>query len=183
VVIRYCTARQPHGCGGCNVPSALRSVNPKPRRNHGIATVRPVLTFAPVLQSDTNASAGTPPAGRALSKSTRNEEEELTMRLRDKTLMAIGAAAAVALAATAADAHGWRGSGYGGAYGAYTGGTYDAYAAPYAGAYAYAPGPYAYAPGDSGSYYAYGANRSNPSLAPNGWDPDNPRDFQLGGHN
>ena len=32
-----------------------------------------------------------------------------------------------------------------------------------------------------GSYYSYGADRSNPSLAPNGWDQDNPRDNQLQG--
>jgi hypothetical protein len=36
-------------------------------------------------------------------------------------------------------------------------------------------GPY----GDS--YYNYGADRGNPSIAPNGWDQDNPRDQQLQG--
>ncbi len=45
----------------------------------------------------------------------------------------------------------------------------------------YAPynGPYAHPYG--GRYYSYGADRSNPSLAPNGWDRGNPRDFQLQG--
>lgn len=47
-------------------------------------------------------------------------------------------------------------------------GPYAAYDAPYAAPYA-------------GSYYSYGADRANPSLAPNGWDLDNPRDFQLQG--
>lgn len=47
-------------------------------------------------------------------------------------------------------------------------GAYAAYDAPYAAPYA-------------GSYYSYGADRANPSLAPNGWDLDNPRDFQLQG--
>jgi hypothetical protein len=32
-----------------------------------------------------------------------------------------------------------------------------------------------------GSYYNYGADRANPSIAPNGWDQDNPRDQQLQG--
>ena len=32
-----------------------------------------------------------------------------------------------------------------------------------------------------GSYYSYGADRGNPSTAPNGWDQDNPRDQQLQG--
>ncbi len=32
-----------------------------------------------------------------------------------------------------------------------------------------------------GSYYSYGADRGNPSVAPNGWDADNPRDQQLQG--
>ena len=40
-----------------------------------------------------------------------------------------------------------------------------------------------YGPPPYGSYYSYGADRANPSLAPNGWDLSNPRDFQLGGHN
>jgi hypothetical protein len=31
------------------------------------------------------------------------------------------------------------------------------------------------------SYYNYGADRGNPSIAPNGWDQDNPRDQQLQG--
>ena len=48
---------------------------------------------------------------------------------------------------------------------------------PYAG---YDNGPYgAYV--RVGSYYSYGADRANPSLAPNGWDLGNPRDFQLQG--
>ncbi len=33
----------------------------------------------------------------------------------------------------------------------------------------------------SGSYYSYGADRANPSVAPNGWVVDNPRDLQLQG--
>jgi hypothetical protein len=32
-----------------------------------------------------------------------------------------------------------------------------------------------------GSNYSYGADRANPSVAPNGWDVDNPRDQQLQG--
>jgi hypothetical protein len=32
-----------------------------------------------------------------------------------------------------------------------------------------------------GSYYGYGAERGSPSIAPNGWDRDNPRDQQLQG--
>jgi len=35
----------------------------------------------------------------------------------------------------------------------------------------------------SGAYYSYGAGRANPSVSPNGWDQDNPRDQQLQGHN
>ncbi|HLH92935.1 MAG TPA: hypothetical protein VKX28_31305 [Xanthobacteraceae bacterium] len=42
-------------------------------------------------------------------------------------------------------------------------------------------GAYDYAGPRAGSFYSYGANRANPSLAPNGWDQDNPRDFQLQG--
>jgi hypothetical protein len=45
----------------------------------------------------------------------------------------------------------------------------------------YAPYGYygpSYAPGLS---YSYGANRANPSISPNGWDQNNPRDFQLQG--
>jgi hypothetical protein len=51
----------------------------------------------------------------------------------------------------------------------------------------YAPGPYGpyrYYGGPApyaGTYYSYGADRANPSLAPNGWDQGNPRDFQLQG--
>ncbi len=47
----------------------------------------------------------------------------------------------------------------------------------------YAPRYYGdgYAHPYGGSYYSYGADRANPSLAPNGWDQDNPRDFQLQG--
>jgi len=33
----------------------------------------------------------------------------------------------------------------------------------------------------SDTYYSYGADRANPSIAPNGWDVDNPRDQQLQG--
>lgn len=32
-----------------------------------------------------------------------------------------------------------------------------------------------------GSYYSYGADRSNPSFGPHSYDQDNPRDFQLQG--
>jgi hypothetical protein len=38
-----------------------------------------------------------------------------------------------------------------------------------------------YGPPQGGSYYSYGADRMNPSIAPNGWDVDNPRDQQLQG--
>ena len=48
------------------------------------------------------------------------------------------------------------------------GGPYAVYDAPYAAPYV-------------GSYYSYGADRANPSLAPNGWDLGSPRDFQLQG--
>ena len=36
-------------------------------------------------------------------------------------------------------------------------------------------------PPHGGSYYNYGPDRANPSIAPNGWDQDNPRDQQLQG--
>jgi hypothetical protein len=108
--------------------------------------------------------------------------------------------ATLALPATAADFP--QSLTYGGAYNAY-GGAY-AYRGPYAyapvapldydGAYAaydavtpVAPyGGYGYGygrPWRGGSYYSYGADRANPSLSPNGWDQDNPRDQQLQGHN
>jgi hypothetical protein len=51
------------------------------------------------------------------------------------------------------------------------------YYAPRYGAYGYAQPYY------GGSYYSYGADRSNPSLSPHGYDQDNPRDQQLQGHN
>ena len=38
-----------------------------------------------------------------------------------------------------------------------------------------------YGPPHSNTYYSYGADRANPSIAPNGWDADNPRDQQLQG--
>ena len=38
-----------------------------------------------------------------------------------------------------------------------------------------------YGPPAYGSYYSYGADRANPSVSPNGWDVDNPRDQQLQG--
>jgi hypothetical protein len=57
----------------------------------------------------------------------------------------------------------------------------------------YAPRPYGYynGPYDSdiqarphgGRSYSYGADRSNPSFSPRGYDQDNPRDQQLQGHN
>jgi hypothetical protein len=72
---------------------------------------------------------------------------------------------------------------YGGAYNAIgpapviVGSDYDA---------AYDAGPvygYARPAWRRGSSYSYGADRANPSLSPNGWDQDNPRDQQLQGHN
>ena len=41
--------------------------------------------------------------------------------------------------------------------------------------------PYGYYGPRHGSYYVYGPDRANPSIAPNGWDVDNPRDQQLQG--
>jgi hypothetical protein len=38
-----------------------------------------------------------------------------------------------------------------------------------------------YGPPQSGRYHSYGADRPNPSVAPNGWDVDSPRDQQLQG--
>jgi hypothetical protein len=38
-----------------------------------------------------------------------------------------------------------------------------------------------YAPPYAGPSYSYGADRANPSMSPNGWDQDSPRDFQLQG--
>ena len=38
-----------------------------------------------------------------------------------------------------------------------------------------------YGPPQAGRYYSYGADRPNPSVSPNGWDQDNPRDQQLQG--
>jgi hypothetical protein len=125
------------------------------------------------------------------------------MRTIGRICLVIGAAgmtAASALPATAADILSSRGYGrvdtayvspyaatdaYGGAYNAVVplddDGPYAAYDAP-------APlGPYGYGYSRpwrrSGSYYSYGAGRANPSLSPNGWDQDNPRDQQLQGHN
>jgi hypothetical protein len=112
------------------------------------------------------------------------------MRTIEKTCLviaAVGLMATVAVPATAADV---LSSGtYGGAYGAVgpapviVGSDYDAYDAV-------VPGPvYGYGYGyvgpawRGGSYYSYGAGRANPSLSPNGWDQDNPRDQQLQGHN
>jgi len=77
-------------------------------------------------------------------------------------LIATAAIALAALTASTADAqyrtYGWR------YYGGYDNGPYAGYDRPYA-----------------GSYYSYGADRANPSLAPNGWDLGSPRDFQLQG--
>jgi hypothetical protein len=44
-------------------------------------------------------------------------------------------------------------------------------------------GPSYYGAGLDATYYSYGANRANPSIAPYGLDMDNPRDQQLQGHN
>lgn len=49
------------------------------------------------------------------------------------------------------------------------------------GSAASAQAPYGYY--EPGSYYIYGADRANPSIAPNGWDQDNGRDFQFNGRN
>ena len=38
-----------------------------------------------------------------------------------------------------------------------------------------------YGPPHGDRYYSYGADKANPSIAPNGWDVDNPRDQQLQG--
>ena len=38
-----------------------------------------------------------------------------------------------------------------------------------------------YGPPYGGSHYSYGPDRANPSVAPHGWDVDNPRDQQLQG--
>ncbi len=85
------------------------------------------------------------------------------MRRIQNALIATAAIGLVALAASAADAQYVR-------YGH----------APYRYApYGYAP--YDYAEPYAGTYYSYGADRANPSLAPNGWDLGHPRDFQLQG--
>jgi len=76
------------------------------------------------------------------------------MRHIHNALIATAVIGAGALIASAADAQYAPGYGYGNGYGPY---------------------------GNGGRYYSYGANRPNPSLAPNGWDQDNPRDFQLQG--
>lgn len=59
-----------------------------------------------------------------------------------------------------------------------------ALAASAADAQSYAPGGY-YGPYHSplgGRYHSYGADHANPSFAPHSFDQDNPRDFQLQGH-
>jgi hypothetical protein len=114
---------------------------------------------------------------------------------------AAGVTAVLALPATAADLLSSRTDGR--AYGAYVGpyGGTDAYGGAYNavvpapldddGAYAAYDAvvpitPYGYGyngPWRRGSYYSYGAGRANPSVSPNGWDQDNPRDQQLQGHN
>ena len=49
----------------------------------------------------------------------------------------------------------------------------------------YAPYGYSgpYASPLRGRYHSYGADHANPSFAPHSYDQDNPRDFQLQGHN
>jgi hypothetical protein len=101
-------------------------------------------------------------------------------------IAAVGLMATVAAPATAADILSSRT--YGGAYDA-VGPAPMIVGSGYDGAYdAVVPGP-AYGYGyvrpawRSGSYYSYGAGRADPSLSPNGWDQDNPRDQQLQGHN
>jgi hypothetical protein len=112
------------------------------------------------------------------------------MRTNGKTCLviaAVGVMATVVMPATAADILSSRT--YGGAYDAVgpapviVGSDYDAYdAVAPAAVYGYGYG-YARPAWRSGSYYSYGAGRANPSLSPNGWDQDNPRDQQLQGHN
>jgi hypothetical protein len=119
-------------------------------------------------------------------------KEQRAMPSIKRTWLALGAVgimATQALPATAADF-----PPHGSAYNAHSpyGATF-AMAPLYDGAYAaydaVTPiGPYGYGygygrPWRAGSYYSYGADRANPSLAPNGWDLDNPRDQQLQGHN
>ena len=106
------------------------------------------------------------------------------MILKSLTVLAVGIAAAFSI--TSADAQ-WRpyaGVGwYGGPY-AGVGWYGDAYAGAYDSAYGYVGG-YGYRDRVTwpGTYYSYGANRSNPSVDPSGLDQDNARDFQLNGHN
>ena len=88
------------------------------------------------------------------------------LRIRH-TMIATAVIGLTALSASTANAQYAPRYGYGPSYG--YGGAYARYGG------AYAQSPYA------GTYYSYGADRSNPSLAPNGWDQDNPRDFQLQG--
>src|SRR5215813_4240574 len=71
-------------------------------------------------------------------------------------LPATGVIGLTALSASTANAQYAPRYGYGPSYG--YGGAYARYGG------AYAQSPYA------GTYYSYGADRSNPSLAPNGWD-------------
>jgi hypothetical protein len=128
-----------------------------------------------------------------------DQQGAIAMPSIGRTCLAIGAVgliATLALPATAADyppslTYGAYNNAYGGTY-AYGGAYAYAPVAPYDGAYAaydavmpVGPyGGYGYGrPWRGGSYYSYGADRANPSLAPNGWDQDNPRDQQLQGHN
>ena len=82
-------------------------------------------------------------------------------------LIATAAIALTVLTASMADAQYVAGTGWryhNGPYPGYGYGPYAGYDRPYV-----------------GTYYSYGADRANPSLAPNGWDLGNPRDFQLQG--
>jgi len=49
------------------------------------------------------------------------------------------------------------------------------------GSVASAQTPYGHEGPGYGRYYSYGADRGSPSMSPNGWDQDNPRDQQLQG--
>jgi len=129
--------------------------------------------------------------GSSVTSRPTQSERELLMVLKPLTLLAIGIAAAFSI--TSADAQwrpyagvGWYGGAYAGAYDSAFAGAYDSagYGYGYSGAYGYAGG-YGYRQRATwpGTYYSYGADRSNPSVDPSGFDQDNARDFQLNGHN
>ena len=91
------------------------------------------------------------------------------MRIRHALIATAALGLAASVASTAVAQYAPYGARYhAGPYVRDDGGPYATYDAPYAAPYA-------------GSYYSYGADRANPSLAPNGWDLGSPRDFQLQG--